>query len=885
MAGQDPYAEFQDLTPGAAPPQQAQPAAGAQGAAGNDPYAGFEPVSGGGQEGLVQYPGQGLRGGVGPRFRNGMLITDAKTGAGIDMAKPPEEIRTAIDALPEETRYAAYDQWAKQRMVDPQGADAWNEAPSSPARTLLFGLDDEILSAVDAGLGNVSGNAVGQPSYDEALALRRAAKEKYDEEHPIVSTTGQVVGGFAAPGIAAQKMAQYAPRVMEHVAGRIGTFGAAGGGASLATHWGNQEGGSGGVEQQAANRFEGGLFPTVLGTILGGALPGAFEAKRALGKFWAARGTPERSGQTAIIDKLARPDDATVAAQTKATNNQNAMAAAISGTPQPAVPLKPGDVGNRMAIDRLADDVSVGHYNSSKPQNMRRAFDILGEEMSRAGGDKAVAYKRAVARLMTDIGVGEAQAKQIYTNIYKAHAGGDLMLGEYQSVAAGDKLTRKQQADTVDLDEARAQQETPMGDLYEYLGTSPGTRGVNMRNELNARGGEAKDTFRGWAQKKAPGGKDLETAVTDLDALDGVMAKEYDFVHNSPGGYDTRKLMEGLPKIIDKHQNEWAGSLGENADAIKRALDQLYIQSPTKDRIPMATLKQLQQARTTIRGQRKQYAAQGRDDLAKQLTPLYQDITNLMADASPRWKAVNDKWFGGELTREALKSGELMPLKAGPKQREIFARFDGFAPEIQDAVRIGWLQQLNDRLKNLGDSHDVAKLFKNEVSREIVEKLLGKENAIEFTRLVRDLDVANKTSGRAQANSRTHIRGEIRDDQNADVEAIKSLYSGNVSDIKSRFLTFFENKFKEARGKGMQPFLTTRVKDTPGSAYQIQKLRERQAAIEKANKPRTGISQRLGQGVARTQASGPDEDEGYASGGRVQRLADTKPPKSLFEQE
>ena len=58
---------------------------------------------------------------------------------------------------------------------------------------LTLGFSDEIASAISA--GEVSG-----PEYDRQMAMRRYAREEFEEENPGMALTGEILGGLA-PGL------------------------------------------------------------------------------------------------------------------------------------------------------------------------------------------------------------------------------------------------------------------------------------------------------------------------------------------------------------------------------------------------------------------------------------------------------------------------------------------------------------------------------------------------------------------------------------------------------------------------------------------------------------------------------------------------------------
>jgi hypothetical protein len=63
--------------------------------------------------------------------------------------------------------------------------------------------------------------------------------------------------------------------------------------------------------------------------------------------------------------------------------------------------------------------------------NSRRAPDILGEEMVRAGGNRRAAIPVTLARIQQEAGVTPPTAKEHLRGVLRAHDDSDLLFSEY----------------------------------------------------------------------------------------------------------------------------------------------------------------------------------------------------------------------------------------------------------------------------------------------------------------------------------------------------------------------------------------------------------------------------------------------------------------------
>jgi len=136
------------------------------------------------------------------------------------------------------------------------------------ARTALgqgtaFGLGDEITAGARALMGE---------KYDDALKDERAKVKQFEEEHPVVSTIGELGGSLATPGLG---LALGGIKPAATVLGKIAQGAKIGAGLGGAYGFASSEGGDGDIIDQIENRATGALHGAEAGALLGGIVPAA----------------------------------------------------------------------------------------------------------------------------------------------------------------------------------------------------------------------------------------------------------------------------------------------------------------------------------------------------------------------------------------------------------------------------------------------------------------------------------------------------------------------------------------------------------------------------------------------------------------------------------
>lgn len=493
------------------------------------------------------------------------------------------------------------------------------------------------------------------------------------------------------------------------------------------------------------------------------------------------------------------------------------------------------------SVDDFANRVAAG-ATSGTIATRRQTLDVLGAEMQASGGDLAVATNATIDRLMREQGITRPTAAGRVRDLNAVHADSPLMMGEYPAVAESDAVMRGQRGGAVrpqnaNLDELGRVRETPSQGWIDYLANNGNARSASdMRNAIAGRQEALSSTMRGTLEQMGPqvGGRPAEIAdsANMIDAATQAGNAEYRAAYAAQT--NNQALVAWLPRLLNRYDQMAAGRSGQYADAMRRAADQFYLPTPN-GRVAMGTLQQLQDARGALRGQMQGYAAQGRNDLARVIQPLYSQITRLMEYANPTWGRANRRWADMNFLRTSAELGDAFATKAGPLFREQMAQFRGLAPEAQNIVRIHFLQKLYDKLDSLGDTHSISKLFANDHSRNMIREMFGDQAAVDFTRAVRDQKVAEMSQAMTK-NSATHRRGVARSQAETETGLVSAARNANASGVIKWLTDTMLHALTERRNRPMADMLSTPMTNTARVAQNIHRMRTQQQRINGINR-------------------------------------------------
>lgn len=718
---------------------------------------------------------------------------------GIDFDQPINKVRDALKSIPATDRPDALRQWADHFVASERQQGGLGQSINNAARTVARGSFvgpylDEAEAAIASGMHKLTGGAAGAP-YDEAVAYQRAKDRAVDANAPIASFAAKVAGGVAGGG-AALKAVGAVPGIAGALAGgplaaitpAASIAGKVAQGAGVGGAYGAAQG-FGAGEETLTNRIESAATGGLLGAGLGGVIGGA------AGTVGAVRQAAAGQGQTGAYNRFA------------------------------------GQIED--GVDTFANQVATGAARNT--QNIqRRTLDILGEEMERAGGDRIPAVQNAVARISRETGVAPATAREQIRRLSAVHAESPLLMAEYPAVAQSNAAVRAtRNPATADVQEIGRVRDSGAHFIIDDLANQAGAGSSStVRNAVNDRNLGIRDVMRdrlGDMAPRAPGGAGPRT-IHDLDQMQEgarrAASMEYQAAYQAPT--NNRLLLGMLPRILDRHSNRMAGRSGEQAQALRGAINEFMITRPNGQTIPMMGLQQLQDARQALRNQiTRAREADGQAHVVATLQPLYNDVTRLMERANPTWARANQRWADNAIDTVGRRLGEAFSLKAGPQYRRQLREYERLAPEAQSMVQVEFLQKMADKLDNIGDTHDVAKLFATDHMRAAVRSLFGDRAVVDLTMATRDAATATR-SGRMLGNSATAMRLARRADSDAETGIQAAADMASVRGIRNAILERLTRIVTERRNQPLAEIATTPMRDTAAVARHIHNMRAAQ---------------------------------------------------------
>jgi hypothetical protein len=362
---------------------------------------------------------------------------------------------------------------------------------------------------------------------------------------------------------------------------------------------------------------------------------------------------------------------------------------------------------------------------------------------------------------------------------------------------------------------------------------------------------------------RAVGGVSIDDEIAKLDDIVGKQAqKAYGEARAQTKPFDIR------PAI-----SKWRADAKGNDDvsqALNRAIDTFFDPGLVEE-VSAKTGKTMDQLRYTKlmqpTGDMDQFmrSRRGLDqmiDAAKQNgrhTTLSRTLSGLRRDLNDAARKGNDAWLKADLQfsegkggQAALEMGEKIALRAGGKQRQIMAKFDKLSPEQKDLFRLGFVRQLQDRVVNKGQGHDVTQQLSNDgVKRLIIKIFPGKPGQ----RMIRDIEregITSDTLREVFGGSRTAPLMEDMKQLGQDAALVGNLMSGNVGGSLREAASRIMRGLNERQSKEIVDLLTnTRQEDLLPILDRLQKAKGRLNAGEPVRRVLSVGAGATGAGVAR----------------------------------
>lgn len=709
-------------------------------------------------------------------------------------------------------------------------------------------------------------------------------------------SVGEVVGSSVLPSAGlvgnAQRLAALAPTTAPRAIGQtVGASYAAAPGRAVAADAIAATGA--GIGQQAAKDMDFGETGQMVGGILGGVTPFALAA-------------PFTAGSRAVQKARATSDPhAKVAASLGEGQSVDDVA---HSTAVGYTGIDPANNYAQRVLDTLGQEMVAanGHRPTALAATLRR-LETEGNVSAATARDQ---LRRVVnAQGDNELMLGEYPAV-MGSNEATRGRNADVLMRELDTAnnmpnAAAANRHR------IDNDPGRIEDAGThwMMDTVANAGSGPSSQLVRnaVENRVAALQRQMQDRIQSWA----PHGADTNDVEQALNRMRQAGRAAYRAVYDAPGGtaVDYNRLHSLLPRVVERYERRAAGLGAEHSKALRDALDQLYVERPAgvvareelpaledqlararqivrearrqrapkemtdqaaryaeglaedlrltrRDATPatqrylLPTLEQLQNARGALRGKRQEFTQAGRTDIADVvLGPLYRDITRVMERSSPAWRVANRQWADLQLDVVARELGENIGLQAGPRFREQMREFNQLALQAQDFVRVEVAQKFIDKIANMGDGENLAKLFKTPHIRHLVRTMFGEEAAVDMRRIARDNKAAAKTKG-MMGGSPTQPRLARQQEMNADIQLLEATkLPTSVGGFLEALKKYTIGRLIERRNRQIAGILTTPMRDTAAVAENLERMRAARALAERYARPpirQTGIAGQAG---------------------------------------
>jgi len=219
--------------------------------------------------------------------------------------------------------------------------------------------------------------------------------------------------------------------------------------------------------------------------------------------------------------------------------------------------------------------------------------------------------------------------------------------------------------------------------------------------------------------------------------------------------------------------------------------------------------------------------------LSRALSGLRRDLNDAARKGNDDWLKADAQFAEGKAGQAALEMGEKLALRSGGKQREMLAKFDKMSGEQKGLVRLGLIRQLQDRVLNKGEGHDVTAQLSNEGMNRMILRVFPPKVG---QRLIRDIQregITTDTLREVFGGSRTAPLMNDMSQLAQDAGLVGNLLSGNVSGTVRDAATRIMRGLNERQSREIVELLTnTRPEDLLPMLDALQKAQGRLQAGE-----------------------------------------------------
>lgn len=307
---------------------------------------------------------------------------------------------------------------------------------------------------------------------------------------------------------------------------------------------------------------------------------------------------------------------------------------------------------------------------------------------------------------------------------------------------------------------------------------------INRQREQGGRMGEHLD--------RAVDGVDIEDEIARLEGVVGTQSNAaYAAARANAKPFDLREVVSKWRAdakgndAVSKQLNEALdsffdpGMVEQVSAKTGKPLEQLRF---TKLLEPTSDMEQFMRSRRGLDQMIDASKANGKPTtLTRALSGMRRDLNDAARKGNDDWLKADAQFSEGKAGQAALEMGEKLALRSGGKQRQMLAKFDKMADEQKSLVRLGLIRQLQDRVINKGEGHDVTAQLSNEGMNRMILRVFPPKVGQRLIRDVQREGITTDTLREVFGGSRT---APLMSDMNQlaeDAGLVGNLMTGNVA--------------------------------------------------------------------------------------------------------
>lgn len=576
----------------------------------------------------------------------------------------------------------------------------------SVAQGVSFGTSDEAIAGAGALLGY---------NYDDVLASERAKMRSFGEQHPVVSTVGEMAGGLgtlALPGGASLTGMRYLQNAKNawQAARRSGAVGGAWGAAS----------GYGHGEDGVANRLQNAATAAPISAGLGFGIGG-------LGYK-----IGEMAGGVKAAKELAGPGSA-----------YNSIARMLRSDK-----VEPSDILNNM-------------IPKSRSASQDQIQDIM---RARAAGSNQQTIAQGIPSARSATGhISPGTVGAIQSRFDNMNTTPLTLVDRAKMVRPGSGVNTEWRMRAAAATPGDARREA-----FETLTERQLLQGSRLMDAIQKHGATGTDDSIKAIQEALKIKENNAYRIAESTArpfnLDDTLYQYSSLIDNQlqPGSPVGKALREALELFYDKppqQGRDWMQGLQQQA------------------KVTINNLERFQGAKTNLDAMIDNSFKDGRaTNVTRYLTKLKSDVMDVVGNANPIWRDANDA-FTAQASSGA-KAGENIGLTLNRRSRDMVKELERFEkmtkhanPEIAAAgqSQIQMMKEtlsraIQDGILNQGETHDLTRRLLMPGAQKLMARVFGSKEAAQIIKVLREEQTGTSTFNKLRGGSQTTpLREEIDD--------------------------------------------------------------------------------------------------------------------------